>query len=101
MRSDLSEHYCCVQKGMKNHIRVIWTHKLFVRYLPRKWVCIHGYQWVKVPLLLILFRSRTFAHVLSLTHFLSRIIEIRFYEIVIYLTSSCVIWAFFGMSGLV
>jgi hypothetical protein len=29
MRSDLSEHYCCVQKGMKNHIRVIWTHKLF------------------------------------------------------------------------
>jgi hypothetical protein len=23
MRSDLSEHYCCVQKGMKNHIRVI------------------------------------------------------------------------------
>jgi hypothetical protein len=26
MRSDLSEHYCCVQKGMKNHIRVIWTH---------------------------------------------------------------------------
>jgi hypothetical protein len=29
MRSDLSEHYCCVQKGMENHIRVIWTHKLF------------------------------------------------------------------------
>ncbi|CAH1380513.1 unnamed protein product [Tenebrio molitor] len=29
MRSDLSEHYCCVQKGMKSHIRVIWTHKLF------------------------------------------------------------------------
>jgi hypothetical protein len=29
MKSDLSEHYCCVQKGMKNHIRVIWTHKLF------------------------------------------------------------------------
>jgi hypothetical protein len=29
MRSDLSEHYCCVQKGIKNHIRVIWTHKLF------------------------------------------------------------------------
>jgi hypothetical protein len=29
MRSDLSEHYCCVQKGMKIHIRVIWTHKLF------------------------------------------------------------------------
>jgi hypothetical protein len=29
MRSDLSEHYCYVQKGMKNHIRVIWTHKLF------------------------------------------------------------------------
>jgi hypothetical protein len=29
MRSDLSEHYCCVQKGMKNHIRVIWIHKLF------------------------------------------------------------------------
>jgi hypothetical protein len=29
MRSDLSGHYCCVLKGMKNHIRVIWTHKLF------------------------------------------------------------------------
>jgi hypothetical protein len=29
MRSDLSEHNCCVQKGMKSHIRVIWTHKLF------------------------------------------------------------------------
>jgi hypothetical protein len=29
MRSDLSEHYYCVQKGMKNHIRVIWTHTLF------------------------------------------------------------------------
>jgi hypothetical protein len=29
MRSDLSEHYCCVQKAMKNHIRVISTHKLF------------------------------------------------------------------------
>jgi hypothetical protein len=29
MRSDLSEHYCCVQKGMENHIRVIPTHKLF------------------------------------------------------------------------
>jgi hypothetical protein len=28
MRSDLSEHYCCVQKGMENHIRVIWTYKL-------------------------------------------------------------------------
>jgi hypothetical protein len=22
MRSDLSEYYCCVQKGMENHIRV-------------------------------------------------------------------------------
>jgi hypothetical protein len=29
MGSDLSERYCCVQKYMKNHIRVIWTHKLF------------------------------------------------------------------------
>jgi hypothetical protein len=46
----------------------------------QKWVCINGYQWVKVSLSLILFRSRTFAHVLSLTHFRSRIIEIRFYE---------------------
>ncbi|CAH1375554.1 unnamed protein product [Tenebrio molitor] len=27
-----------------------------------------------------LYNSRTFAHVLSLTHFRSRIIEIRFYE---------------------
>jgi hypothetical protein len=31
MRSDLSEHYCCVQKGMKNHIRVIFIiYKLFL-----------------------------------------------------------------------
>jgi hypothetical protein len=29
MRSDLSEHYCCVQKGMESQIQVIWTHKLF------------------------------------------------------------------------
>jgi hypothetical protein len=29
MRNDLSEHYGCVQRGMKNHIRDIWTHKLF------------------------------------------------------------------------
>jgi hypothetical protein len=29
MRSDLSEYYWYVQKGMKNHIWVIWTHKLF------------------------------------------------------------------------
>jgi hypothetical protein len=21
-----------------------WKQKMFVRYLPRKWVCIHGYQ---------------------------------------------------------
>jgi hypothetical protein len=30
MRSDLSEHYCWVQKGMKNHIRVIWTHNSYL-----------------------------------------------------------------------
>jgi hypothetical protein len=29
MRSDVSKHHYCVQKGMENHIRVIWTHKLF------------------------------------------------------------------------
>jgi hypothetical protein len=29
MISDFSEHDCCVQKGMENHIRVIGTHKLF------------------------------------------------------------------------
>jgi hypothetical protein len=33
MRSDLSEHYCSVQKGMKNHIRVIWTQIIF--HLPK------------------------------------------------------------------
>jgi hypothetical protein len=32
MRSDLSEHYCHVQKGMENHIRVTSTHKLFSNY---------------------------------------------------------------------
>jgi hypothetical protein len=30
MRSDLSEHYYCVQKGMKNHIRV-YGH---INYFP-------------------------------------------------------------------
>jgi hypothetical protein len=29
MRSDISKRYCCVQKGMVNYIRVIWTHTLF------------------------------------------------------------------------
>jgi hypothetical protein len=40
MRSDLSEHYCCVQKGMGNYIRVIWTHKLFFSLLVLEGVII-------------------------------------------------------------
>jgi hypothetical protein len=39
------------------------------------------YPWLPVS------EGSTFAHALSLTHFRSRIIEIRFYEIVIYTTT--------------
>jgi hypothetical protein len=57
--SDLSEHYCYVQKGMKNHIRVIWTHKLFsncpnllVIYLTSSCVILafFWHEWISLKL---------------------------------------------------
>jgi hypothetical protein len=48
------------------HLKSTLRKNVFVRYHSRKRVHIHGYQWVKISLSFILFRSR--------------IIEIRFYK---------------------
>jgi hypothetical protein len=59
MRSDLSKHYCCVQKGMENHIRVIWAHKLFFSLLVSEGVIIDSRtdprSRISLPRLIIIF----------------------------------------------
>jgi hypothetical protein len=99
-RRNWSKPNCFTSDGEKNYVKKKeshnWKKKKIFSFLPtrcrnqirRKKLFLFdtslesesGYQWVKVSLLLILFRLRTLAHVLSLMNFHSRIIEIRFYE---------------------